>query len=63
MSYEEPIHGDFSAVCTLPDGEAWRRFLRMIERRGRGRIAMEAHLLFEGRRAASFQGEFVALKR
>jgi thioesterase domain-containing protein len=63
MSYEEPIHGDFSAVCTLIDGDAWQRFLRTVERRGRGRVAMDAHLLFEGRRAASFQGEFVALKR
>jgi thioesterase domain-containing protein len=63
MSYEEPIHGDFSAVCRLVDGDAWQRFLRMIERRGRGRIAMDAHLLFDGRQVASFQGEFVALKR
>ena len=63
MSYEEPIHGDFSAVCTLIDDSAWQRFLKMIERRGRGRITMNAHLLFSGRQAASFEGEFVALKR
>ena len=63
MSYEEPIHGDFSAVCTLIDDTAWQRFLKMIERRGRGRITMNAHLLFSGRQAASFEGEFVALKR
>jgi thioesterase domain-containing protein len=63
MSYEEPIHGDFSAVCTLIDDAAWQRFLKMIERRGRGRITMNAHLLFGGRPAASFEGEFVALRR
>jgi thioesterase domain-containing protein len=63
MSYEEPIHGDFSAVCSLIDDSAWQRFLKMIERRGRGRITMNAHLLFGGRPAASFEGEFVALKR
>jgi thioesterase domain-containing protein len=61
MSYEEPIHGDFSAVCTLIDDEAWHRFLRMIDRRGRGRITMNAHLVFEGRQVASFEGDFVAL--
>ena len=63
MSYEEPIHGDFSAVCTLIDDAAWQRFVRMLERRGRGRITMNAHLLFEGRQVASFEGDFVALKR
>jgi len=62
MSYEEPIHGDFSAVCTLTDDTAWQRFLRILERRGRGRITMNAHLLFEGRQVASFEGDFVALK-
>lgn len=63
MSYEEPIHGDFSAVCTLIDDAAWQRFLKMLERRGRGRVAMNAHLVFQGRQVASFEGDFVALKR
>jgi thioesterase domain-containing protein len=63
MSYEEPIHGDFSAVCTLIDDSAWQRFLKTLERRGRARITMNAHLMFEGRQAASFEGDFVALRR
>lgn len=62
MSYEEPIHGDFSAVCTLIDDGAWERFLKTIDRRGRGRITMNAHLIFENRQVASFEGDFVALK-
>lgn len=61
MSYEEPIHGDFSAVCTLDDDPAWQRFLRTIGRRGRARITLNAHLVYEGRQAASFEGDFVAL--
>jgi thioesterase domain-containing protein len=62
MSYEEPIHGDFMAVCTLVDDSGWQRFLKTVERRGRARITMNAHLLFDGRRAASFEGDFVALR-
>jgi thioesterase domain-containing protein len=62
MSYEEPIHGDFKAVCTLVDEPAWQRFIKTIERRGRARITMNAHLLFEDRQAASFEGDFVALQ-
>ena len=62
MSYEEPIHGDFLAVCTLIDDSAWQRFLKTLERRGRARITMNAHLLFEGRQAALFEGDFVAIR-
>ena len=63
MSYEEPIHGDFSAVCTLMDDTAWQRFLKTLVRRDRARITMNAHLMFDGRQVASFEGDFVALKR
>jgi thioesterase domain-containing protein len=63
MSYEEPIQGDFSAVCTLIDDGAWQRFLKMLERRGRGRITMNAHLLYDARPVASFEGDFVAIAR
>ncbi len=63
MSYEEPIHGDFSAVCTLIDDGAWQRFVKTLERRGRARITMNAQLLFGGRQVASFEGDFVGLKR
>lgn len=63
MSYEEPIHGDFSAVCTLIDDTAWQRFLKTLARRDRARITMNAHLMFDGRQVASFEGDFVALKR
>jgi thioesterase domain-containing protein len=63
MSYEEPIHGDFTAVCALFDNSAWERFLKTLERRGRGRITMNAHLMFEGRAVASFEGDFVAMRR
>lgn len=63
MSYQAPMHGGFTAVCTLADDSAWRRFVRTIERRGRGRITVGACLLAEGRRTAAFEGDFVALRR
>jgi thioesterase domain-containing protein len=62
MRFEAPMHGEFTAVCALVDDEAWRRFVRTVERHGRGRITMHAHLLAEGRPAASFEGDFVALR-
>jgi thioesterase domain-containing protein len=62
MSYDEPIGGDFTAVCESPDETQWERFLAMIDRRGRGRLTMHAHLLYRARPAASFEGDFVALR-
>lgn len=62
MSYDEPIQGDFTAVCELPDEARWERFLTMIERRGRGRITMNARLVYDARPVASFEGDFVALR-
>jgi thioesterase domain-containing protein len=62
MHYEAPMLGDFAAVCTRADSAAWRRFVRTIERHGRGRLAVEAQLLADGARAAAFEGDFVALR-
>ena len=62
MSYVEPIDGDFAAVCECPDDTLWQRFLTMVERRGRGRITMIARLMYQARPAASFEGDFVALR-
>jgi len=62
MSYDEPIEGDFTALCEQPEESLWQRFLTMIERRGRGRITMTARLFYRSRPAASFEGDFVALR-
>jgi thioesterase domain-containing protein len=62
MSYDEPIEGDFTALCEQPDESLWQRFLATIDRRGRGRITMTATLLYQDRPAASFEGDFVALR-
>jgi thioesterase domain-containing protein len=62
MSYDEPVAGDFAAICVRPDEAQWDRFLAMIERRGRGRITMTAHLVYRTRTVASFEGDFVAFR-
>jgi thioesterase domain-containing protein len=62
MSYDEPIGGDFSALCTFPDASLWQRFLMTYERRGRARITLSSAVFHAGRAAAAFEGEFVALR-
>ena len=61
MDYDQPISGDFTAHAGLVQPEAWPAFMRLLQRRGKARIKVAATLLFEGRAAGRFSGEFVAL--
>jgi thioesterase domain-containing protein len=62
MEYKKPIAGDFEAVCTFEDEEAWAGFERALARRGRARLRMEARLIYEASEAGTFAGDFVALR-
>jgi thioesterase domain-containing protein len=60
MEYLAPISGDFTATAVLPDGAAWESFLRLLTRRGVGRITVGSELEYEGKVAGRLSGEFVA---
>ncbi len=62
MSYERPIVGTFFASSTALDPAAWDRFLRILKRKGRARIAAGAVLHFEGEKVGELRGEFVAIR-
>ena len=61
MEYELPIPGDFDAVCRFRDEPAWERFRSTLVRRGRARLTLSAHLVYDARRMGTFEGDFVAL--
>ena len=61
MEYEQPIPGDFEAICRFGDETAWERFRATLMRRGRARLTLAAHLLYDARRVATFEGDFVGL--
>lgn len=61
MDYRLPMAGDFTARATLSAGSDWDRFRRTLERRGKGRIAVDAVLEHDSEAAGYFAGEFVAL--
>lgn len=62
IEYERPIAGDFEALCRFSDELAWERFRSTLVRRGRARLRLTAHLLYQAQRMAAFEGEFVALR-
>lgn len=61
MQYERPIEGVFTARAALVAPAAWERFLTLLRRRGRARIAVGAVVEYRQAVAGSFEGEFVAL--
>lgn len=58
--YLLPAQADFVASASLPEGE-WHAFLTALQRRGRGRIAIDVLLSSEGRDVARHKGSFVAV--
>ena len=60
MEYLVPIDGDFTVTAAMPAGTAWPTLLRMLDRRGLGRITIGAQLDYRGLVAGRLQGEFVA---
>jgi thioesterase domain-containing protein len=61
MEYEEPIPGDFDAVCRFTDELLWERFRVTLVRRGRARLTLAAYLVYDAQRMANFEGDFVGL--
>ncbi len=62
VEYERPIPGDFEAVCRFSDEAAWERFRATLVRRGRARLTLGACLVYDARRMATFEGDFVAME-
>lgn len=62
MEYERPIEGEFRAECSAPEPAAWERFLRILERRGMARLALEARVLEGSAVAGRFQGDYVVME-
>ena len=60
VRYDAPIRAAFQAVTEPVDARAWRRFERMLERYGRGRIRLAVRVLCDGVEAARFQGTYVS---
>ena len=61
MDYERPIEGDFTARSFVAQPDAWPQFMRMLGRKGRARITVNAVLEQAGQRVGQLEGEFVAL--
>jgi thioesterase domain-containing protein len=60
VQFLKPVMRDFEALCPLPPDPVIERFLHMLERKGRARLALDAVIHAEGEIALRFRGQFVA---
>ncbi|MCW1429431.1 thioesterase domain-containing protein [Novosphingobium sp. JCM 18896] len=60
MDYDRPIAGEFTAVSSLADPEAWPGFIRMLTRKKRARIEVRSALVHRGETVGRLTGRFVA---
>lgn len=61
QDHDLPIPGNFTARSFIDDPLRWERFMKLLRKRGRARLAVSALLEFQGRVAGRFEGTFVAL--
>ncbi len=59
--YLKPIPGAFRAFCPAPPAPEWEKLLASLNRKGKGRIALEAEVRCAGAVAGRFAGDYVTL--
>ena len=62
MDYEQPMPDDFTAEACSPADAVWEKFIKTLQRKGRGRIEVTSQLACRGERAGELHGEFVAFR-
>jgi thioesterase domain-containing protein len=63
IHYLKPVHGEFQGSLEAPPPEQLEKFLKMLLRRGRGRIHLHVEIHGGQTLAARFDGVFVAALR
>jgi thioesterase domain-containing protein len=61
IEYELPVPVDFTARAHLYNEADWNRFARTLRKHGKARIRIAAIIEYAFHRAASFEGDFVAI--
>jgi thioesterase domain-containing protein len=62
VEYLAPISGDFEAHCAGVGLGELSKFEKQLRRVGKARLTLAAKLTFEGKVAAEFEGDYVALR-
>lgn len=61
FQFTAPVTGDFVARCQLPEIDKYERFLKILTRKGRARIALDSEIYMDGKLCGTHRGEYVAV--
>lgn len=59
IAYPHPVLGDAQVICDAPDEAAWMKFEKVFKRHKKARLALRSSLIYEGREAVIFNGQYV----
>lgn len=62
VDYLAPITGEFTARCEAAPAEVFGKFVRTFARHGKARLEVAAVLWCEGKKVATFSGDYVAVR-
>lgn len=60
IRFLRPVRETIRAICLRPDSAAWAAFQTRFAKNGKAHITLCVNVVEEGRRAAEFEGTFVA---
>lgn len=62
IDYFAPVSTDFKTECCMPDPMDWERFIKILLKKGKARIKLNAKIFQEGRLCVDYWGIFAAIK-
>lgn len=62
ISYLKPVTSDFVAECKMPDSRDWETFLRTFQKKGKGRLKLNASIFQGNQLCVEYSGTFAAIK-
>lgn len=61
IQYLAPVTQDFRAECLMPESAEWDRFNKILEKKGKGRLQLQAKIFEGGRLCVDYKGVFAGL--
>ncbi|MBA3604353.1 MAG: YiiD C-terminal domain-containing protein [Parachlamydiaceae bacterium] len=62
VNYLAPVASDFKVECEMPKPGEWDRFVKILLKKGKARINLQATIFNDGQLCVEYKGVFAALK-
>lgn len=62
ICYKAPVAADFKAECRMPDLLEWERFQKILQKKGKARIKLNAKIFQGSQLGVDYSGQFVAIQ-